>query len=703
MIRTSLKSCLVAALLTSSAFGLSAAPTAQADTTLPLKNVVATTSGLALYEHRGEVSGNDTLKLSVRLDGVDDVLKSLIVLDSTGQIGGVSLPGRSPLSQLFRDLPFERGDLNSLVGLLNALRGAEVQLDTDNIRGQLMNVSAENERTRDGVITRHRLSVLTKDGIKTAVIEDLGHLKFTDPEVNAQLKYGLEALFDNRIQDRRNVEITLKGEGKRDVSMAYIQEAPLWKSAYRLVVPKDNKDDAKAIVQGWAVLENTTGQDWDDVHVTLMSGSPVTYHQALYESYHVSRPELPVKIMDRVMPRTDSGVIEYAEEDGASNFGGMKEARLEKKSFNSLGAARGMAMADMAAPMESSMEMMASSYMPTAPQLAQTVNAAASETASQMVFKFPYTVDLKAGHSLMLPYAQLNLPAERLYVYQPETNRTHPLASVLVKNVSDSALPPGILTLYDRETQSNILHVGDAEMPLIPKGEDRLINFALDTNTKIDRDDQADRTLGLIKLNRGVLTQEVVYENTTTYTITAPTEESRTVMIEHPRRGGWDLVGEWADKADKTLTHYRLKLDVKAGESKKLPVTLRNKGQETISLVSIHPNDIAQRLRASGKDISPKVREALEKISAFRQDMAKDEMALNQLRQERDRITQDQNRIRENLRSVSQNSAIGKRYLDSLDKQETQLEGILDQEEKHQNSLNKKREELSTYVNGLNL
>ena len=199
------------------------------------------------------------------------------------------------------------------------------------------------------------------------------------------------------------------------------------------------------------------------------------------------------------------------------------------------------------------------------------------------------------------------------------------------------------------------------------------------------------------------MTQEVVYENTTTYTIKAPTEESRTVLIEHPRRGGWDLVGEWADKADKTLTHYRLKLDVKAGESKKLPVTLRNKGKETISLVSIHPNDIAQRLRASGKDISPKVREALEKISAFRQDMAKDEMALNQLRQERNRITQDQNRIRENLRSVSQNSAIGKRYLDSLDKQETQLEGILDQEEKHQNSLNKKREELSTYVNGLNL
>ena len=701
---SSLRSYLVAALISSTALCGAKAVHASANSELPLKSVVMTTSGLALYEHEGSVTGNQNIGLSVRLDGVDDVLKSLVVLDSNGSLGGVSLPGRSPLSQLFRDLPFNKHDLHSLVSLLNALRGAEVQLDTDKIKGQLMNVSAENENTRDGIVTRHRLSVLTKDGIKTAIIEDLGRLKFTDPEINEQLQYGLEALYDNRIQDRRNVEVSLKGEGKRNVSMAYIQEAPLWKSSYRLVVPQDGADKAEAILQGWAVLENTTGQDWDDVHVTLMSGSPVTYHQSLYESYHVSRPELPVKIMDRVMPRTDKGVVEFAERAQKEADGYNRRERKAKKQAGYGGAKLGrmnMASSVMAADIAMEEELAVMPHSAPMPSLAQTVSATASETASQMVFKFPHGVDLKAGHSLMLPYAQLSLPAEELHVYQPDTNAIHPLASILIKNNSDSALPPGILTIYDRPESKDMLHIGDAEMPMVPKGEDRLINFALDTNTKIDRAHGDDRQLGLIKLNKGVLTQEVVYENTTTYTIKAPAEESRTILLEHPRRHGWDLIGDL--KADKTLTHYRIRVDVKENESKKVPVTIRNKGIETVSLVSISPSEITSRIRMSGSKISPRVKDALKKISSMRQDIYNEESRLNQLRQDRNRIHQDQNRIRENLRSVSQNSAIGKRYLNNLDKQETQLENILSKEENVQGVLNKKRNELSQYVNGLKL
>ena len=358
--------------------------------------------------------------------------------------------------------------------------------------------------------------------------------------------------------------------------------------------------------------------------------------------------------------------------------------------------ASNMAMADYA--MEESL-----APIPSAPQMAQTVSAAASETASQMVFKFPHGIDLKAGHSLMLPYAQLNLPAEEIYVYQPDTNPIHPLSSILIKNTSDSALPPGILTIYDRPEQQDMLHIGDAEMPLIPKSEDRLINFALDTHTKIDRVIQDDRALGLIKLNKGVLTQEVVYENKTFYTIKAPAEEDRNILLEHPIRHGWDLTGELADKADKTLTHYRIRVNVKAGESKKVPVILRNKGHETISLVNISPSDITSRLRMSGSQISPRVKDALKKIGTMRQDIYNEEQSLNQLQQERNRITRDQDRIRENLRSVSQNSAIGKRYLTNLDKQETQLEAILTKEDNIQARLQRKRNELSAYVNGLKL
>src|SRR5690606_13160339 len=69
--------------------------------TLPLKRVVVTASGLALYEHAGTLTGDAELELPVRLDRVDDMLKSLVVLDAKGMLGGVSLPGREPLSQVF--------------------------------------------------------------------------------------------------------------------------------------------------------------------------------------------------------------------------------------------------------------------------------------------------------------------------------------------------------------------------------------------------------------------------------------------------------------------------------------------------------------------------------------------------------------------------------------------------------------------------
>ena len=307
------------ALLSTALMSLSG--TMAAADTLPLKRVVVTASGLALYEHEGQVTGNTTIEIPVRLDRVDDMLKSLVVLDAKGQLGGVSLPGREPLSQTFRGLPFTQDDLTSLVQLLNTLRGAAVQIaGPEAMTGRLMNVAEETEQTKnDTTITRHRVSVLTSDGVKTAILEDTTKLQFTDKGVQEQLDRALGAMFTNRIKDQRDLTISLRGEGTRTVGLAYILDAPLWKSSYRLVLPQEGgKDkDAKAVLQGWAVLENTTGQDWKDVSVTLMSGAPVTYHQALYESYFLPRPELPVKVMDRILPHVDEGTVAPVEDDEA--------------------------------------------------------------------------------------------------------------------------------------------------------------------------------------------------------------------------------------------------------------------------------------------------------------------------------------------------------------------------------------------------
>src|SRR3974390_818705 len=108
---------------------------------LPLKRIVLSTSGLAQFTHAGEVPASTALELPVRLDQVDDILKNLTIFDSGGSIGTVGLAGKAPLAELFRDLPFGQRALESQSELLNALTGAEVEIEGEvNAKGRVFRI-----------------------------------------------------------------------------------------------------------------------------------------------------------------------------------------------------------------------------------------------------------------------------------------------------------------------------------------------------------------------------------------------------------------------------------------------------------------------------------------------------------------------------------------------------------------------------------
>jgi hypothetical protein len=272
---------------------------------LPIKRVVLSTSGLAQFTHGGEVAPGATLDLSVRLDQVDDLLKSLTIFDREGAIGTVSLPGKAPLAELFRDLPFPAEALNSPSALLNALVGAEIEVEGSvNARGRVFRVEEENAQLPDngGQVKRHRLTLLTDRGLVQAVLEELSALRFTNDATREQIDRALAGLSQNRAKDRRTLTIGLLGQTTRPVGFSYVVAAPVWKTAYRLVLPKEG---GKARLQGWGILENLTGSDWKDVDLSLISGNPVALAQPLYSTFYVARPEIPVVTASRILPRKD--------------------------------------------------------------------------------------------------------------------------------------------------------------------------------------------------------------------------------------------------------------------------------------------------------------------------------------------------------------------------------------------------------------
>lgn len=689
-----LSACACIALMVSPAPGFSAE-------TLPLKRVTLSTSGLAQYEYLGSVNGNAQLEFPVRLDQVDDVLKSLVVLDDGGTFGGVSLPGREPLDQAFRDLPFGRDALQSPYMLLSALQGADVLITgPEVIKGKLVSVVPEQSIAKDDLILqRNRVTVMTAEGLRSAILEDLKSLQFTEPGVQDQLNRALAALHDYRVKDTRAVTLDLRGAGMRPVGVSYVTAAPVWKSAYRLVLR--SKDKQSAYMQGWAILENTTGQDWDNVTMTLLSGNPVTYRQSLYESYYLDRPSLPLRVMDRLMPRTDEGAMDVAADKAPETM--QRKALLEK---SDLGNAAGIAM-DSAVAMETfaaAAPMQAPAPMPAAAQMAAAPAAIAEQATAQMVFRFPQDVSLPAGHSMMLPVISRDIPAEQLWLYQPETNARHPLNAVMLTNDSDTGLPPGILTLFE-DSAAGLRYTGDSELALLPKGEKRYITFALDPATTIDRDYDGQRQFGTITASKGMVRQKIVSTETVTYTIKAPADEDRTLVLEHPRRAGWDLVPPegLAGEPEQSETHYRLRVDVKAGETKAIKIVLTHEEFETLSLGFMSPEDLNARLAAAGDDISAEVKQALTIASTLQADVHALQMQLSQVSQEQQTIFNDQERLRQNINSIPAGSDVAKRYLDELNKQEDRLTELAADRKALEKKLADAQYKLDNYIAGLEL
>ncbi len=663
--------------------GLSAAAAADE---LTLRRVLLSTGGVGYFEYEAEVVGDAALTLDVRLDQVDDVMKSVVVYDAQGRIGDISLPGREPLREVFRNLPFGPEALTSPVALLGAMRGAEVQVTgTRTTTGRIVSVTAETAELpgNGGTIVRNRVSLMTANGLQQVILEDTDAVQFVDTALQAQLEEALAAIARHNTPDRRALDVRVSGTGERTIRVGYVIEAPLWKTSYRLTMDGSQAAD-EAAMQGWAILENLSGEDWQDVDLTVVSGNPVTFRQALYDSYFVFRPEIPVEVLGRVLPPTDVGAMPApaAMARMGAEIDGLRESRAQALFRGDMGAG---AMADM--------------------DMAQVVAASSDEATTQVVFRFPDPVNVAKGESILLPVIARDLPAERLSLYQPNTDPTHPLASIRMDNDSESGLPPGVLTLYERSPQSGaVAYVGDARLGPFPAGEDRLLSYAVDQKVRIDRESQGSRTISSGRIVDGVLNLTITQRQTTFYTITGAAREDRALLIEHPRQSGWTLIapeGMDEDSVEMTQTHYRLRIDLAAGETRTLPVAMEMPLYERHDLTTL-PTDRISTFMASN-ELSPALREAMSRLAELQATLADHEATGRELLRDLNAVIEDQGRLRSNLNTVPRNSDLHQRYLGRMADQEDEIDRLRIEIDTVETAVEEARQAVVDYVRNLSV
>jgi hypothetical protein len=661
---------------------------------LALKRVMLSSGGVGYFEYEAAVEGDAALKLTVGLEQVDDVLKSLVVYDDKGGVGGLNLAGREPLSQTFKDLPFDQSALGSPAALLNALRGAEISIGGARaMTGRVVAVTPETIMTPEGraLQTRNRVTMMTEKGLQQFVLEEAENLQFADPALREQVQRALAAVATNRAKDARTIELTSKGKDRRTVRVAYIVSAPLWKASYRLTVPADDAA-TKAQLQGWAVVENLSGQDWKNVELTLVSGQPVMFRQALYRAYYVERPEVPVEVVGRLLPNVDTGQTAFPPPPPPPPAAMPRPAMAPPAQTRADGRAVGMG-----APGARDTERTVPTNM-AAPAEA----VAAQEALTQVLFKFPTPVTVGNGRTLSVPIINGDVPIKRQALYQPETSPRHPLASVRMANDGGSGLPPGVITIYERQGapgSGDITYVGDARLGALPPGENRLLSYALDQKIAVERDQARTETLVKGSIAGGVLKYETLQRSTMTYRVRAPAREGRQLLVEAPRLAGWKLTKPVNPDIGQIEGKYRVPFELKGGEAYTFEVVQEQTVAQELALVSADIDQV--RFFARAREFDQKTRDALTRVILLQGSLADAQKVVTEIDGQRQRIVQEQARIRDNLARVPSGTDLHRRYLATLDRQETELEALAKRRGDAETAVQTARDAVSKYVASL--
>lgn len=333
-------------------------------------------------------------------------------------------------------------------------------------------------------------------------------------------------------------------------------------------------------------------------------------------------------------------------------------------------------------------------------EAAKPIAAESKEAATQVSFHMPFAVTVMNGQSLAVPIVDKDVPGELVSLYQPDVHPRHPLAALKLTNDTETGLPPGVLTLYERgKTETD--YVGDAQLATLPVGEARMLGFALDQKVLIDREDKFEKTISKATLAGGIFKASVVDQRNSVYTIKGPAKEDRRVVIEHPRQAGWELVTPDPKSAEMTDTAFRIPFDVKAGATIKQTVTTQWSREEQQQLVDLGLDLVLAY--ASNENLTMAQRSAFARMGEFKRSIEELDRQIEVAGEARDRIFEDQERIRENIKAVPAGSALQQRYLRSMGDLEDQAETQKRNIDRLSRERAAEQQRLADYVAGLQL
>jgi hypothetical protein len=669
---------------------------------LPIRRVILYSNGVAYIERRGMVTGRAEINLSFKQSQVDDVLKSMIVLDlGQGRIGAVSYNSSAPPAARMADIPFSigsatEGAAGGLAGVLSQLQGARVAVATakGTTSGKILTVEerkSQLDADKPPQIT-HALVIASESGeLSSFDLAEVRSVRLIDEGTRRDVSEFADATASARRRDAKTIAVTSDGSGQREMIVSYTIAAPIWKTTYRVVLDAAGKP----FFQGWAIVDNVSEEDWQNISLSLVSGTPVSFIQPIQKPFYRYRPIVPMPADLKLNPQ----VYEPAEgtiggQDRNSGGGGPADAAASTEQFSNLPTQRSVQSLYQIAPAAPSRGLRNNSVNNlamdgtnegttdadrTSLSTAITggdsgVEAAAtgSEVGDLFEYRIEQPVTVRRDRSALIPILQTRMEGERVSIFNEAARRDRPLSGMMLQNNSQLTLEDGSMTVIDGDA-----YAGEALMERLKPSEKRLISFALDLGTLVTVRTKEDRTpTFLVKVVNGVFQAHYYQTTQKAYTLTNQTERERVVYVEHPVREGWTLK-DTREPEGKSARFYRFRVPLAPGQKTELVVTERRALMDSYALTNFTRSDL--ELFIARNSIDRATRDALERLVDIKTRVATVDARLAAIDKEIEEIGADQERLRENIKALAGTAEARQliaRYVAKADEQETRLEQL---------------------------
>lgn len=672
--------------------------------TLPIRRVILYSNGVAYIERRGTVSGKAEINLSFKQSQVDDVLKSMVVVDlGQGKIGKVSYNSSRPASARTAEIPFAIDSKTSNDGgiseVLSQIQGDKVLVTTakGSASGSILTVQEKTTPGDKDSLPRSSqfLVIASETGeILSFDLAEVRSIKMLDDGTKRDISEFSNATASTRRRDAKTISVTSVGSGEREMVVSYTISAPIWKTTYRVVLD----DTGKPFFQGWAIVDNVGDEDWENVQLSLVSGSPVSFIQNLQKPLYRYRPIIPIpedlKLRPQIYDPESPEENDFGSGDGNGNGTGS-------------GSGGGIGPPPPAASKpifgDANSNFMLSTGLAGSGVSDALINkdggvetaAIGEEIGNLFEYKIESPVSITKNQSALIPIIQTKMEGERVSIFRLPANededsddedeegsdesasvkKANPraMSGLLLKNTSAMTFEGGSMTILDHDA-----YAGEALMERLKPKEQRLISFALDLGTLIRVDEKEDREPAkVVKVVDGVL--QIHYFNTDKkiYKLYNQTDKPKIVYIEHPVRKNWILSENYAKPDYTTARYYRFRIELPAFSTKEITVGENLGMMDKYTLATFSPKDLD--LFIVGRYIDEATKARLSKLINLRMKINDINARLEASSKESEEITTDQERFRENIEALAKTpdaKQLIARYIAKANTQESRLEQI---------------------------